>query len=598
MKNKPDADNAEYFQLCPRGTKKNDPCSTEVPAADPEIASMIKDCRRTFMETVKGSQNNQQNVYRILGRKIPFIVNHLPDNHSSEVLDAILADRSTLFSDDYANAQINRSVIGSMLRRYGKTPEEVHDYCAELAWLEYCSQVRAEAREDQDIVMDVLRQFDSIARRTSNGIEYYRNKLSEVNNAADEGQEAQALLHAMKDWELHVTIRQNRIVGFYVHCFNSYCNKRREYRLLKDEYGRFKPSYTKKDEDVFVAYQKRKNQLTAFRKACTKWNRQNNFPFSEAEQMAETTLPSDFDQASFLQLVGGYLAEVRGKNEPNEEQALKALRYAFSNHDLAPIRFLIICVHNRNALISYRNGTHRDLDLNDIRGFEQYVYRKTPSVDKQRISRLKLLTGLCKLLDCSKEQVQNNLMYFLKYHGYGIAAEEEAAIWKQTLEEYEIMNEPVSLALRYYTNRQECILFDPRALYCYEFCSQLHLGGWLSFTEDDLFCRLLEDKAHKKQIKIDNENEYLEDWGSDEPNIGKIKALCSKAAQQQENIKAITEWIQQWDDASRRGEHRTKHIVVPDEFYSLLIESAIQHKLMKQAQNILLDKINKAIPRK
>lgn len=598
MNSKTTADSDDFLKLRPRGIKRNDPDSTEEPAADLKSASMIKECRHAFMKNIKGSLNNQQSVYRSLGRKVPFILKHLPGILSPEVLDVILADRSTLFSDAYANAQLNRPAIESMLLQYGKTPEEVHNYCAEQAWLEYSSRVRAEAREEKSVVMDTLQRLDSIARSKHNGMDYYRNAMNKANNAAADGKEAEALIEKLRLWDPDIVIQPNRVVGFYVHCFNSYCNRRQEYRLLKKESGYFKPGYTKNDEDAFLAYQRRKSQLTAFRRACIKWNHQNDFPFSEAEQMIEAPLPSEFDQIGFLQLVRDYLAATRGKDKLNEEQALKALRYALFKHDLAPIRFLIICVHNRKALISYRNGTNRDLDLDDIRGFEKYIYRKIPSVDKQRISRLMLLTNLCKRVGCSRKQVQNNLMYFLKYHGYVITAEEEASLWKQTLKEYDLMDEPVSLALRYYANRQECISSDPRTLYCYSSCSQLHLGGWLSFNEDDLFCRLLKDQAHKKQIKIDNEKEYLEEWGSDVPNISKIKALCSDTAQQQENIKAITRWIEQWDDASRKGEHWTKHAVDDDEFYSLLIESAIQYKLIEQAQDILIEKISTMIPRK
>ncbi len=598
MKNGINPEHDNFLKLLPRGTNGNDFKSTQVSPAKPEIALEIKTCRCTLMEKVNGSKNNQQNVYRSLGRKVPFLLKYLPGISSPEVLDDILADRSTLFSSDYANAQLNRPVIEHILQRYGTTPETVHDYCAKRAWSEYCLHVPAKAREDQAIVMDTLRQLDQIARRKRNPIRYYQKELHKAYNLAADGQEPQALLRAMKDLELPVSIRPDRIEGFFNHCFDIYCSERRNHHLLKKDIGYFKPNYTENDAAAFAAYQKRKDQLSCFRKACRNWNRQNDFPFSEAEQMIAVPLPSGFDRTGFLQLVGDYLAETRGKNGLNEEQALQALRYALSVQEHAPIRFLMICVHNRQALISYKNGKNRDLDWNDIRSFERHVYRKTPSFDKQRISRLKLLIGLCRLIGYSRKQIQDNLMYFLKYHGYVIMDEEEAVLWKQALEEYILMNKPVSLALRYYTYRLECISFDPRTLYNYEACSQLHLGGWLSFSDNDLFCRLLEDKAHKKQIKIDNEKEYLEEWGADEPNIDKIKALCSKAAQQQENIKAITRWIEQWDEASHTGEHWTKHPVVPHELYALLIESAIQHKLIGQAQDILIEKIRTMIPRK
>ena len=97
--------------------------------------------------------------------------------------------------------------------------------------------------------------------------------------------------------------------------------------------------------------------------------------------------------------------------------------------------------------------------------------KKEPSEEKQRKARLRLLLDVCELLHDNEETVRENLLYFLKLHGYRIQSEEEAELWKTTLEKYRLMDDPVSLAWRYYENAQKCLQFDPSELYCCEAAS-------------------------------------------------------------------------------------------------------------------------------
>ena len=71
----------------------------------------------------------------------------------------------------------------------------------------------------------------------------------------------------------------------------------------------------------------------------------------------------------------------------------------------------------------------------------------------------------------NEETVRENLLYFLKLHGYRILSEEEAELWRTALEKYGLMDNPVSLAWRYYENTQQCLQFDPSELYCCEAAS-------------------------------------------------------------------------------------------------------------------------------
>lgn len=89
--------------------------------------------------------------------------------------------------------------------------------------------------------------------------------------------------------------------------------------------------------------------------------------------------------------------------------------------------------------------------------------------------------------------------------------------------------------------------------------------------------------------------EYLEEWSSDCPDVTHIKEICRKAIGNNEK-KNINAWLEQWNEQSRNGEHWMTREMNSDELYSVLMETIIQQRLIKDARDILLKKIDELMP--
>ena len=60
--------------------------------------------------------------------------------------------------------------------------------------------------------------------------------------------------------------------------------------------------------------------------------------------------------------------------------------------------------------------------------------------------------------------------------------------------------------------------------------------------------------------------------------------------------KNINAWLEQWNEQSRNGEHWMPREMNSDELYSVLMETIIQQRLIKDARDILLKKIDELMP--
>lgn len=74
-----------------------------------------------------------------------------------------------------------------------------------------------------------------------------------------------------------------------------------------------------------------------------------------------------------------------------------------------------------------------------------------------------------------------------------------------------------------------------------------------------------------------------------------MKEICLKAAENN-GRKNIDAWIEKWNEQSRNGEHWMTREMNSDELYSVLMETIIQQRLIKDARDILLKKIDELMP--
>lgn len=75
----------------------------------------------------------------------PAFINSYEENITDmKTVDALLADRSTLFSSNYEDDRVNRSHLHELLEQYGGSTQEAYAVCVERAWDKYCSAKKQE----------------------------------------------------------------------------------------------------------------------------------------------------------------------------------------------------------------------------------------------------------------------------------------------------------------------------------------------------------------------------------------------------------------------------------------------------------------------
>lgn len=591
-----------YVEIRPRGSqrqytlKERQILADDMSCASVEQADAINDARVAFAAACGLPHSRPNEVYRALGHKAAFINSYAENITDMKTVDALLADRSTLFSSNYEDDRVNRSHLHELLKQYGEGTQQAYAVCVERAWDKYCSAKKQEQIDKLEQTVrpmyeGTLSALAEYARATRNGMQYYARELRDANENAPDGQEAQALVARIKKWLPDAALTENRAVDFYVRYFSAFMSAYREYRRLKEDHKKFEGQYMKRDAEALKQYLERRKCLNKYREFCTEWNSHSKTTF---EVIGEWRDCSDICADEHLKKsVTAYLKATRGKNVPDMENIKEALQLARNAAKHTAFVFMLICIQKRDCIAARKDGK-RDFGLDEV-SFPVNVYQKEPSEEKQRKAWLRLLLDVCELLRDDGETVRENLLYFLKLHGYRILSEEEAELWKTALEKYGLIDNPVSLAWRYYENIQQCLQFDPSDLYCCEAASPVQIDGFRALMGNAAFARYISGKSIHIELSDESKAEYLEEWSSDCPDVRHIKEICRKAIGNNEK-KNINAWLEQWNEQSRNGEHWMTREMNFDELYSVLMETIIQQRLIKDARDTLLKKIDELMP--
>lgn len=595
--------NSNHFvEIRPRGSQRQytleerQILADDMSCASVEQADAINDARTAFAAACGLPHSRPNEVYRVLGHKVAFINSYAENITDMKIVDTLLADRSSLFSSGYEDDRVNRSHLDKLLEQYGGSTQEAYAVCVERAWDKYCSAKKQEQIDKLEQMVrpmyeSTLKALAEYARATRNGMQYYARELHNANENAPDGQEAQALTAQIKQWVPDAVLTENRAVDFYVRYFSAFMSAYREHRRLEKDHKKFEGRYMKCNAEALEQYLDRRKRLNEYREFCKEWNECNEDTF---EMIGEWSDCSDVCNAEHLRKsVTSYLKVTRGKDVPNMDKVKEALQLAQIDTKRAAFVFLLICIQKRDCIVARVDGK-RDFDLDEV-SFPENIYQEKPSAEKQRKARLLLLLDVCEFFHDDGETVRDNLLYFLKLHGYRILSEEEAELWKTTLEKYRLMDDPVSLAWRYYENAQQCLQFDPSELYCCEAASPVHIDGFWAMMNNADFARYISGES--RQIRISDETiaEYLKEWDSGCPDVTHMKEICLKAAENN-GRKNIDAWMEKWNAQSRNGEHWLTREMNSDELYSVLMETIIQQRLIKDARDILLKKIDELMP--
>ena len=199
-----------FIEIRPRGSQRKytleemQILADDMSCATVEEADAINDARTAFVTKCGLPHSRPNEVYRVLGHKAFFINSYRENITDMKIVDALLADRSTLFSSNYEDDQVNRSHLHELLKQYGENTQKVHAFCIERAWDKYCSTRKQEqickleqtVRPMYESTLNALAEYSRVKR---NGMQYYARELRAANENAPDGQEAQTLMALIKE---------------------------------------------------------------------------------------------------------------------------------------------------------------------------------------------------------------------------------------------------------------------------------------------------------------------------------------------------------------------------------------------------------------
>lgn len=571
----------------------------------------IDKCRRQFISACGWASGRKPKVYERLVEKTSFILKYIPEVQNIEAIEELLSDRATLFDADILSymylhdkeeywAQKNFEFLEG--KTYNEKTEELHKRNKSYAWYYYKNTLPEDdwvPEMDAMAIMDKIRQ---LATDTKNGVEYYGKKLDEIYWEYDGDVLQDKLTERLNRWG--ISVEKEKVFKFYFYCLKYYCDAGWSKGPEKGSAAlKYEPKYLKKTAVECEQYEKRNHELSELRRCCSDWNKVNTFG-SMDKVVCRNKIVEKYDEKALWDAVREYDSNGRAKTQISRKKVISVFDVVLTRKEYAAVIFLLLLMKNRSALGIGKYDIQIEQGLKFLNSLDKDEIKKTAN-KKQRLCRLQLLLSLCRLLHYPAKTVEKNLMYFLKYHGYGVLSAKEAELWRTILGEYHLKDAPVSMVLRYYDNCQQCIALDPSKQYGFVTLSALTEGAWFDFTESQTFRDCLQKqirpfKSYKirlddQQEKTEADKEYLKEWqkeisNKEVPDFCRLRRICATMAKQQrQGGDFFDDWI---SDFSKREPSMAAKINW-DEFYTLLAEALIQNKLMIQAKDELMQAVNR-----
>nr|WP_297283153.1 hypothetical protein [uncultured Agathobaculum sp.] len=597
MDNKQDSNNSNECNLLflklrpcsktPVNTAAPDKTISDQEPNPPKPNAKIEHACKAFLDNCFfETQRNVTNQKRLIN-KPAFIIEQIDGLNVPNAIFALLCDQRTLFSRNFANYMLNYEAMKKNRSFAGTEPRAMHQNSACVALAEYKRLRPRQYEQNKAAFEDTLNKIYQYRSAHHNSNTTCYQTLTECTDNADDGQEATALLTTLKQWDPTIPLNEANVFDFYAIVFMTYRLRYYENTLVENESGNYTAQYSEDDELAFQEYEKqRKACIDAFH-AIQSWVQTHPFP-AQADDSYDAKQHFSEDQIKKVsQLLREYLKTTRTVITTPEEQAIvQILQSAMVWKRYAAFRFLVLCVWGSGAIFK-----EKEIDWEQIRtDFSHHVYRAKPARSTQRTQRLILLCGLCNVLQMDRAAVQDNLLYFLLYHGFEILSKQEAQVWEKVLTQYNLQEQPTSFAFRCWNTLQACLPFSFSDLFCYRSCSQLHFKGF------DAFCKTFPKAVSPPSALLDRIPDnltkwYLSQWESDQPDIPAIREKLCTASNIIEQTDAMAKWIAQWDAKSKQGKHQVPYPIDQTELRSLLLECAIRRKIINQAYDKLRTKL-------
>ena len=459
----------------------------------------------------------------------------------------------------------------------------------------------------QEILNDVSDRFLGRMQQEKKSAALYDEILLDAYKKA-KSKISSAVLDKIKEWYPDTKIPTNAAIYFLHHIINKCADHERDIKGMKDLLGagNFSLTYTSKDVQEAQEYISRKNEFESLRRSFTEWQQSHEFPFNGEEDAGEE-FGKSIDISNVITISDTQLDDIRVHltdyivntrstvTELSNDTIQHIITQVYNRfRNLAPFRLMVLCSIGGGAFLVGRRSLTKDY----LKDFLKKVDSK--SSDRNRYHRFLLLVRLCKDFNSSSQDIETNLLYFMKYHGIGIESDEESKLWKETLQENDLLDSAVSLSLKYDENLKECFPIHLKSLFCYESCSALHLGGFYELTQ--AFPELVEHYRYgvtapkricQKYIYVWPNEKRSQDLKNGKAGRDAIKEICHKSIKslKWDELDKTKEWIGQWDIESKNGHFRSKVPIDMEELRAIFSEIAIKGTIVRNAKKYLFMQI-------
>lgn len=583
-----------FIELIPRGAVCNPwpPLGHEKPLEANDFAEecdvcKIEDARKQLLKQAFLPCLEPREIQGALVCKPRFVTEKLPEVPVDNVLLDILCDRATLFSRSYIGYTHNHGAHRLIAADYPRNADEKHRVFVEQTIAELQGTITDEAV--RAACEKALREVDAYGRKIHRPFRsLYDQLIAALDTKGLENCRDDAVKAVFEQWQITLPLQDAEALRLYMGVYM------RKFELAESAIkaaGHFKAEYTKADVEEFREYKKRKSFLGKVLLEARQKCRELSSPFDNLDQSRTRASISNktvrgirLELQAYFRVMG---TEVR---RLDDGRIAEVLARALVQADSAAFRFLVLCVWGRGAIFSPLPSTAARFEEYNF-DFKQRCYLKEKPVAKQRMAFLRLMVAVCGRLAMERETVQVNLMQFLRFCGCAIRSKEEERWWEETLQAYDLMQEPVGIALRWHQELEQCFSVGERDLFCYEGGSPLHLGGFVDFY--NRFESSIRNGRNYRQEDVEAlEKFYLAEWGSPNPDIAAIRQKCREASVWMEETEQMNKWICKRDACIDTGKYGSRRHIDRNELRALRMECYIQSKHIEAAKRVLQDKID------